>query len=188
MKVAVSSTGPNMDADIDPRFGRCPYFIIIDTESMAYEALENTIAASSSGAGISTTQMITNIEVQAVLTGNCGPNAYQILEAAGIKLFTGISGNINDAIATYKNEQFSTTSKPNVSNRLDMSKKDNDIDPGMDMYDRKMISRDISAFDPISQDMNQKQEVETLKAKSKIMAQQLSDIKHRIEELEKKIK
>ena len=82
MKIAVSATGPDMDAEVDPRFGRCQYFIIVDPETMEFEAVDNESAMASGGAGISAAQMIAGKGVEAVLTGNCGPNAYQVLSHA----------------------------------------------------------------------------------------------------------
>jgi len=114
MKVAVSATQPSLDADIDPRFGRCQYFIIADPETMQFEAVENSGAMAAGGAGISTAQMIAGRGVTTVLTGNCGPNAYQVLSAAGIKVITGVSGKVHDAIQDYKSGKLQASSQPNV--------------------------------------------------------------------------
>ncbi len=102
MRIAVSATGPTLDAEVDPRFGRCQYFIIADPETMEFEALENSSAMAAGGAGISTGQTIAGKGVDAVLTGNCGPNAYQVLSAAGLQVITGVSGKVKDAIQGYK--------------------------------------------------------------------------------------
>ncbi|MCD6479964.1 NifB/NifX family molybdenum-iron cluster-binding protein, partial [Candidatus Bathyarchaeota archaeon] len=102
MKVAVSSTGPTLESQVDPRFGRCPYFIIVDTESMRYEAVENTSMASPSGAGIGAARLIASHGVEAVITGNVGPNALQALSAAGIRIYTGAMGTVRDAIEAFK--------------------------------------------------------------------------------------
>ncbi|MGB3129180.1 MAG: NifB/NifX family molybdenum-iron cluster-binding protein, partial [Dehalococcoidia bacterium] len=114
MKIAISATGPSLDADVDPRFGRCQYFIIVDPDTLEFEALENTSQMASGGAGIASAQAVANKEVQAVLTGNCGPNAYQTLEAAGIEVVTGVSGSVRDAIKEYKSGRFQATSGPTV--------------------------------------------------------------------------
>jgi len=79
MKIAVSAAAPELDAEVDPRFGRCQYFIIVDPQSMEFEDLDNSNAMAAGGAGISTAQMIASKGVEVVLTGNCGPNAYQTL-------------------------------------------------------------------------------------------------------------
>ncbi|GAI98203.1 unnamed protein product, partial [marine sediment metagenome] len=94
MKIAVSAIAPGLDAEVDPRFGRCQYFIIVDPETMQFEAIENSSAIASGGAGISAAQMIASKRVEAILTGNCGPNAYQVLSPAGIKVITGVSGKV----------------------------------------------------------------------------------------------
>src|SRR4030042_2932606 len=106
MKIAISATGSTLDAGIDPRFGRCQYFIIVDPETMQFEALENSSAMAGGGAGISTAQTIAGKGIEAVLTGNCGPNAYEVLSAAGIKVFTGVAGKMQDAIAGDKLGKF----------------------------------------------------------------------------------
>ena len=115
MKIAVTTTAPNLDADIDPRFGRCRYFVIADPDTMEYEAIENTGATAGGGAGIATAQTIAGKNVEAVITGNCGPNAYQALSAANIKVVTGVSGKVRDAIQQYKSGNLKAVSQPNVS-------------------------------------------------------------------------
>jgi predicted Fe-Mo cluster-binding NifX family protein len=122
MKIAVSAMQPSLDADIDPRFGRCLYFLIIDPDTMQFEALENSGAMAGGGAGISTAQMIAGKGVEVVLTGNCGPNAYEVLSAAGIKVFTGVAGKVQDAIAGYKLGKFKASSQPNVAGHFGMGR------------------------------------------------------------------
>jgi predicted Fe-Mo cluster-binding NifX family protein len=122
MKVAITATGLTLDADIDPRFGRCQYFIIVDPETMQSEALENSGAMAGGGAGVSTAQMIASKGVEAVLTGNCGPNAYQVLSAAGIKVITGVAGKVQDAIQGYKSGKFQASSQPNVGDHFGMGR------------------------------------------------------------------
>jgi predicted Fe-Mo cluster-binding NifX family protein len=118
MKIVITATAPNLDADIDPRFGRCQYFVIADPDTMAFEALENSGAMAGGGAGIATAQMIAGKSIEAVLTGNCGPNAYEVLAAAGIKVFTGVSGKLRDAIQSYKSGKFQASSQPNVTSHF----------------------------------------------------------------------
>ena len=76
MKIAISATGLTLEDEVDPRFGRCQHFIVADTETKEFEALDNSSATAAGGAGISAAQMIAGKGVEAVLTGNCGPNAY----------------------------------------------------------------------------------------------------------------
>ena len=115
MKIAITSTAPTLDADVDPRFGRCQYFVIADPDTMEFETLNNSGAAAGGGAGIATAQTLTGKSIEAVLTGNCGPNAYGTLEAAGIKVITGVYGKVRDAIQSYKSGKLKASSQPNVA-------------------------------------------------------------------------
>jgi predicted Fe-Mo cluster-binding NifX family protein len=118
----MTANGPALDAGIDPRFGRCQYFIIVDPETMQFEALENSGAMAGGGAGISTAQMIAGKGVEVVLTGNCGPNAYEVLSAAGIKVVTGVAGKVQDAVQGYKSGKFQSSSQPNVPGHFGMGR------------------------------------------------------------------
>jgi len=120
MKIALSANGQNLDAEVDPRFGRCQHFIIADTETEEFEALDNSSATAAGGAGISAAQMIVGKGVEAVLTGNCGPNAHQVLSSAGIKVITGVSGKVKDAIAEYKLGTYSAAQQANVPDHFGM--------------------------------------------------------------------
>jgi len=120
MKIGVTSTGKNLDVNVDPRFGRCKYFLIVDAESMEFEVLSNENAMASGGAGIQTAQTIANKGVEVVLTGNVGPNAFQTLSAAGIKVFTGASGTIKESIEKYKKGELKETEAPNVGSHSGM--------------------------------------------------------------------
>ncbi len=102
MKIAISSTGENLDSNIDSRFGRCAYFIIVDTDTMNYECYPNEGSGFSSGAGTSAAQFIASKGVEYVITGNCGPKAMQVLNSAGVKLILGQSGSIREAVERFK--------------------------------------------------------------------------------------
>lgn len=112
MKIAVSSTGKTLEDAIDQRFGRCPYFVIVDSESLEFEALENPGSQAMGGAGTMAVQTIVSKGVEVVVTGDCGPNAYMSLEAAGIKVFTGASGSVKDGIESFKNSSLEEASGP----------------------------------------------------------------------------
>ena len=123
MKIAVSATAPDLSAQVDPRFGRCRYFIIVDPESLEFESIENSSVMAGGGAGVATAQLIVGKEVEAVLTGNCGPNAFSVLEAAKIKVMTGVFGNVRKAVDAYKAGQFSAISQANVSPHSGMGRR-----------------------------------------------------------------
>ena len=122
MKVAVSAVGPTLDAEIDPRFGRCRYFLIVNADTMQFETLDNSGAMAGGGAGIATAQTLVNRGLEAVLTGNCGPNAYQVLSAADIKVVTGVSGKVGQAIEDYKAGKLKASSQPNVPGHFGMGR------------------------------------------------------------------
>ena len=79
MKVAVSSNGDDLNAQLDPRFGRCAYFVVVNPDDLSFEAFKNESAVQGGGAGIQAAQFLASQKVTAVITGNCGPNAVQTL-------------------------------------------------------------------------------------------------------------
>ena len=122
MKIAITSSGSDLKSEVDPRFGRCAYFILVETDTDKFEAVENTAAQGMGGVGIQSGQMMANKGVKVVLTGSCGPNAFQTLQAAGIKVITGVTGTVQEAIDKFKLGDYKTISQPNVSGHSGMKK------------------------------------------------------------------
>ena len=120
MKIGITSTGEDMDANVDQRFGRCKYFLIVDTESMEFEALSNENAMAYGGAGVQAAQTIARTGVEVIVTGSVGPNAFQTLSAAGVKIFTGASGTVKEAIEKYKKGELNETEAPSVGSHSGM--------------------------------------------------------------------
>jgi predicted Fe-Mo cluster-binding NifX family protein len=112
MNICISSYGNTLDSQVDPRFGRCQYFIIADPENLVFEAVRNLNVDAMGGAGIQSGQLMRNKNVKAVLTGKVGPNAFQALQAAGIEIITGISGSVGEAIEKYKKGDFVSAQGP----------------------------------------------------------------------------
>jgi predicted Fe-Mo cluster-binding NifX family protein len=115
LKIAITAKDNILESEIDPRFGRCNYFLIINSETMDFKPLSNVSSIESGGAGIQAAQTLAKHGVKIVLTGNMGPNAFQTLSAAGIKVYTGASGTVREAIEKYKNGEFLKAESPNVS-------------------------------------------------------------------------
>jgi len=120
MKICVSASANNLDAPVDPRFGRCPYFVIVNSETMEFEAIPNTASGVMSGAGIQAAQTIANRNVKVLITGNVGPNAFQALSAAGIKIVTGASGTVREVIERYKRGELKEAGAPTVGGHFGM--------------------------------------------------------------------
>jgi len=120
MKVAVTARGTTLDDQVDPRFGRCVNFVIVETDDLSLEAIENGNASAGGGAGIQSAQAVADKDVKVVLTGNCGPNAFRTLEAAGIEVVVGVSGTIREAIEAYKTGTLTATGAANVASHAGM--------------------------------------------------------------------
>ena len=102
MKIAVSSTGNDLDSPFSPVFGRCPVYIIVDTDTMSFQAVPNLAASAAGGAGIQAAQDVAGRGVKAVVTGNIGPNAYQVLASAGVPVYVFSGGTVRQAIEAYR--------------------------------------------------------------------------------------
>ena len=105
MKIAVSATGGSMTAQLEPRFGRCAYFVIVDSDTMKFTAFSNPATELSGGAGPTAAREISKNGAEVVITGRVGGNAETALNGAGIKLVTGYTGTIKDVIESYLKDQ-----------------------------------------------------------------------------------
>jgi predicted Fe-Mo cluster-binding NifX family protein len=100
-KICVTAQGTDINSEVDPRFGRAPYFLIMDPDTMDFEALPNDNKDAAHGAGIQAAQLVAGKNVSTVLTGQCGPKALQVLQAAGIQLVQGVSGKVKEAVESW---------------------------------------------------------------------------------------
>ena len=115
MKICVTATAGDLNAQVDPRFGRCQYFVIVDSETMAFEAMANEAIAAPGGAGIQAAQTMVNKGVDVVISGNIGPNAFQVLSTAGVKIATGAYGTVQEATEMYKSGKLGETGASTVA-------------------------------------------------------------------------
>ena len=109
MKVMVSSTGEGIDTEMDPRFGRCQYFVLVDTETMTAETHPNPGANASGGAGFQAAQFCSDVGAQAVISGSFGPNAFNTLQEAGIKMYPASGGKIRNLVEALKKGELKET-------------------------------------------------------------------------------
>ena len=101
-KICVTASAPDLEAPIDPRFGRCAYFIFANSDTMEFEAIPNEGISVSGGAGVKAAQTVSDKGVEVVITGRVGPNAYPALENAGIKIMLCSTGSVHSAINLYR--------------------------------------------------------------------------------------
>jgi len=123
MKIAVSASGTDRNAQVDPRFGRCQYFLIIDTDNDQTEAVPNAAQSAGGGAGIQAAQTVADRNVETVLTGNVGPNAHRALQAAGINVLTGVSGTVSEAVQAFLDGKYTAPGGPTVGSHFGMTGK-----------------------------------------------------------------
>ncbi len=115
MKLAVTSQGNNLQSSLDSRFGRARYFVIVDTETGAFSAVDNTVNLNAAqGAGIQAGKRVAELGVEAVITGHVGPKAFSTLEAAGVKVHTDASGTVAEAIEQFKTGKLAAAASADV--------------------------------------------------------------------------
>jgi predicted Fe-Mo cluster-binding NifX family protein len=120
MKIAITATGPSLDDQVEPRFGRAPYYLFVDTETMEAEAVQNPNVAAGGGAGIQSAQLVSDRGANVVLTGNCGPNAFQVFGAAGIQIVVGVGGTVRQAVEQFKAGSLKPANQANVASHHGM--------------------------------------------------------------------
>ncbi len=114
MKVAVPARAGNLEAPVDPRFGRCPVFVLVDTQDLSYQVLPNEAATQASGAGIAAVQLVANAGAEAVIACHLGPKAFDALTAGGLKIYQFTGGTVKEAIQALQAGQLSEMSAANV--------------------------------------------------------------------------
>ena len=116
MKIAVTSRGTDPSSELDERFGRAKYFIIYDTDTGEFRAVDNEVNLNASqGAGIQSGELVVREGAKALLTGHCGPKAFRVLNAAGVEVFNGCTGTVEQAIESYHKGELQKSEAPDVS-------------------------------------------------------------------------
>jgi len=115
MRVIVTSTGSTIDSQMDPRFGRAEYFLIVDTDTMKTTAMDNASRHASGGAGIAAAQAVIDARVDALVTGHLGPNALNILRDTKISLYEGVPATVAENLNQLKAGQLKTVSASGTS-------------------------------------------------------------------------
>jgi predicted Fe-Mo cluster-binding NifX family protein len=191
MKVAVSSTGKNLDSAIDPRFGRCSWFLIIETGDMSLEAFSNESVALGGGAGIQSAQVIVSRGAAVLLTGNCGPNAMSALSAAGVQVFLGQTGTVREAVERYKKGELDPAPEANV--RAHYGTGGGGMGRGMGRgtgmrggMGRGMQAAEAGASSPLNlSPLSKTEEISLLKDEAQALIRKMKEIEQRIGNLER---
>lgn len=168
MKVMVTAEGSDLEAPSNPRFGRCPTFVFVETETMSFEAIPNPAVSASGGAGIQAAQFVVEHGAQAVLTGNVGPNAADVLQAADVPVYLNSESTIKGAVEAYKDGRLAMAKGATVAAHAGMG--------GGQSRARKQPTSTVGARD---------QEIATLRKMAADLRRQLAEILDRIEQLEK---
>ncbi len=189
MRVAVSSTGEDLNAQLDPRFGRCAYFLVVDPDNMSFEAFENKSAVQGGGAGIQAAQFLASKKVEAVITGNCGPNAVQTLSAAGVELFVGQAGTIHEVVEGFKNGHLKPTGEATVDSHFGMNAQAG-LGPGRGMGGGRGMGQSMGGGRGTGRGMGMSGSGPSRKmgGGSQSKGQELEDLKHQADSLNKKMK
>ncbi len=181
MRVCITSSGPSLDSEMDPRFGRCQYFLFVDPQSLEMEAVENPNIGASGGAGIQSAQFVANRGVEAIITGQVGPNAFTTLQAAGMKILVGASGKVREVLEKYKKGELTSYAQgPTARAHAGMG-----MGGGMGMG--RGMGRGTAPPPPTPKlDASPREDLKMLKEQSRQLKEQLGKITERIERLETK--
>jgi len=197
MKVAVTATGVDLNAPVDPRFGRAQYFIIVDLETMEFEAIPNPNINAMGGAGIQSAQLLGNKGVGAVITGQVGPNAFQTLSAIGVPIYQAMGGTVVQAVEAFKAGRLLAIGQPGPSHvGMGMGR---GVGAGRGMGRGRGVgfapgpgpvgpASTTASYQGHPQQMSKEQEIQILKTQAETIGKQLEEINRRLQELEKEKK
>jgi predicted Fe-Mo cluster-binding NifX family protein len=116
MRIAVTASGNNLEAAVDPRLGRAPFFLLVNPDTLEFEVVENREGLQAAhGAGVQAATLLARHQPAVVLTGHCGPKAFQTLQAAGIPVVVGVEGPVRIAVQDYQAGKLKPTESPNVN-------------------------------------------------------------------------
>lgn len=118
MKIAITAQDNKLTAEVDPRFGRCGYFIIIHEDQERVNIIPNTNMNLDNGAGVKSAELIANSDAEVLLTGNVGPSAMTVLKAGGIKVFCGVKGSVAEVAQRFWNGEYKNNEQPTVDSHF----------------------------------------------------------------------
>jgi len=173
MRIVVTSSGTDLGVPASPIFGRCPTYIFVDTETMGFEALENPAIAAGGGAGIQAAQFVIERGAQAVVTGNVGPNAFQVFRSANVPVFLFDGGTVRQAVAAYREGKLAQATGATASQHS-----------GMGMG-RRAAASPASPAPLVASASGREEEIAALKEMTGTLRGQLAEVMERLDRLEK---
>jgi len=189
MRIVVTSNGRDLDAPASPVFGRCPFYVFVDTDTMQFRAMDNPALSAAGGAGIQAAQFIIEQGAQAVLTGNVGPNAYNVFQAANVPVYLIGEGTVREAVEAYKTGRLPSTADANVQAHTGMGM-GRGMGRGMGMgrgrgWGMTPPAPPPSPPAPSVSPFAREQEIAELRQMAGELRQQLAKVMERLEKLEK---
>jgi predicted Fe-Mo cluster-binding NifX family protein len=189
MRIVVSAQGETLESPTSPVFGRCPTYVFVDTETMSFEATPNPAMSQGGGAGIQAAQFVVERGAQAVLTGNLGPNAYDVLAAAGIPGYLVPEGTVRQAVEAFKAGQLQPMGGANVVAHAGMAGgagfgAGRGLGRGMGRGMGRGVGQPTAPAQP-APSISAEEELAQLRETLKGLRQQLAETMERIERLEK---
>jgi predicted Fe-Mo cluster-binding NifX family protein len=181
MKIVVTADGAGLDAPASPVFGRCPSYVFVDTESMEVEAVENPAMNAAGGAGIQAAQFVIEQGAEAVVTGNVGPNAFNVFRSAGVSVYVGQGGTVRDAVQAFKSNQLGEVGGATGPARAGMGR---GAGRGMGMGRRLSQASMPPAASPPPPARSREEEISDLKEMAGGLRRQLAEVMDRLDRLE----
>jgi predicted Fe-Mo cluster-binding NifX family protein len=175
MRIAVSAQGDTLESPASPVFGRCPSYLFVDSETMTTEALDNPAMGQGSGAGVQAAQFVVQRGAQVVLTGNLGPNAFDVLEAAGVQAYLVPEGSVRQAVKAFQTGRLQPIDAANAAPHAGMA--------GGPRQDRRADTHAPIPAPPASHHARAS-ELEALRETLRSLRRQLAETMEKIEKLE----
>ncbi|MBN1956400.1 MAG: NifB/NifX family molybdenum-iron cluster-binding protein [Anaerolineae bacterium] len=192
MKIVISANGVDLDAPTSPVFGRCPTYVFVDIAddgALTVEAVENSSIAAAGGAGIQAAQFVIERGAQAVITGNMGPNAFNVCQSAGVPTYLFVGGTVRDAVAAFQAGQLQSAADANVQAHAGMGA-GRGMGMGRGMGRGMGMGRRVAAAPPAApapaQPAAAQEEIDSLKGIAGELRQQLAELMARLDQLENK--
>ncbi|MGD9030616.1 MAG: NifB/NifX family molybdenum-iron cluster-binding protein [Anaerolineae bacterium] len=182
MKIVVSANGAGLDAPSSPVFGRCPAYVFVDTVSMQVEAMENPAMGAAGGAGIQAAQFVVEQGAEAVVTGNVGPNAFNVFRSAGVPVYIGQGETVRDVVEAFKSDKLREVTGATGPAHVGMGC---GAGRGMGMGRRvAQTSMPVAAPSSLASARSREREITDLKEMAGELRRQLAEVIDRLDRLE----